>query len=118
MSKLAIQQMIKNGDLELVWSDVLDLENNDNPYEERQTKIAKWKNLASVNVEINDAITAKTEAYMKIGLKQMDAAHIASAVWGGSEYFITVDKKIFNKPIAGIIVVSPVSFLWRLQNAD
>lgn len=31
-AKLAIQQMIKNNELELVWSDVLTYENNRNPF--------------------------------------------------------------------------------------
>jgi hypothetical protein len=42
-AKLVIQQMIKNNELELIWSDVLDFENNDNPFEERRIKIAEWK---------------------------------------------------------------------------
>ncbi|MCL1929353.1 MAG: hypothetical protein FWG07_11265 [Treponema sp.] len=37
-AKLVIQQMIKDNKLELIWSDVLDYENNDNPFEERRIK--------------------------------------------------------------------------------
>jgi len=42
-AKLVVQQMIKDAELELLWSDVLDYENNDNPFEERRFKIAEWK---------------------------------------------------------------------------
>ena len=46
-AKLVIQQMIKDGKITLIWSDVLDYENKDNPFEERRIKIAEWKTLAS-----------------------------------------------------------------------
>jgi hypothetical protein len=38
--------MIKNGDMELVWSEVLEYENNDNPFDIRREKIAEWEDLA------------------------------------------------------------------------
>ena len=55
-SKLVIQGLIKNGHLELAWSEVLDFENNDNPFEERKIKISEWKYLSVENIEMNDFI--------------------------------------------------------------
>jgi hypothetical protein len=45
-AKLYIQQMIRDGQLELVWSDVLAYENTHNPFDERRLKIAEWEALA------------------------------------------------------------------------
>ena len=53
---------------------------------------------------------------MKTGLKPKDAAHIACAVYGGGDCFITVDKKILSKLIDGITVIDPVEFLRGLKN--
>jgi predicted nucleic acid-binding protein len=53
---------------------------------------------------------------MEAGLRQKDSAHIACAVYGGGDYFITVDRKILNKQIGDITVIYPVDFLRRLQN--
>ena len=117
-AKLAIQQMIRVGQLELLWSNVLDYENNDNPFEERRFQISEWKILAIQNIVMNNTIIEMAGAYMKIGLRQKDATHLACAVYGGSDYFITVDKKILNKSIGGIVIVDPVAFLRRLHNAD
>ena len=117
-AKLVVQQMIRDHELTLVWSDVLDYENNDNPFEERSFKIAEWKELASHKVEINDEIIHKARAYMEKGLRQKDAAHIACAVHANVDYFITVDKKILNKLIRDITVIDPVDFLRRIQNGD
>jgi predicted nucleic acid-binding protein len=115
-AKLAIQQMIKDNKLELIWSDVLDYENNDNPFEERRVKIAEWKEFAADKVAMHDEIIKKARKYMETGLRQKDAAHIASALYGKSDCFITVDKKILNKSIEDIIIIDPVDFLRRLQN--
>jgi len=115
-AKLIIQQMIKDNEITLIWSDVLDYENNDNPFEERREKISEWETLASGKVMMSDAVIEMAREYMNIGLRQKDAAHIACAVYGKSDYFITVDRKILNKPVRNIIVIDPIDFLRRLQN--
>ena len=117
-AKLFIQQMIKDNKLVLIWSDVLDYENKDNPFEERRVKIAEWKAFASGNVEMNNEIFEKAKTYMEKGFKQKDAAHIACAVYAKGDYFITVDKKILNKHINDIIIIDPVEFLRRIKNDD
>jgi hypothetical protein len=69
-SKLAIQGMIKNKRLELVWSEVLDFENNENPFEERKFKILEWKLLAVENVEMNDLILETARKLLSLGLRR------------------------------------------------
>jgi len=115
-AKLAIQQKIKDNELSLIWSDVLDYENNDNPFMERREQIAEWNYFACEKVELNTEIIEKAREYMKIGLRQKDAAHIACAIQGSGEYFITVDKKIINKGIKEITVIDPIEFIRRMQN--
>jgi len=112
-AKLAIQKMIREGKLELLWSDMLDLENNDTPFLDRRMQIAEWKVCASETIVANNTVKEMAREYMKIGLRQKDATHVASAVYGGSEYFITVDKKILNKAIGEIMIVDPLAFLRR-----
>jgi predicted nucleic acid-binding protein len=94
----------------------LDYENNDNPFDVRREKIAERTGLASVKAEMNDEIIKEAGRFMEMGLRQKDAAHVASALYGKSDCFITVDRKILNKPIEDIIVIDPVDFLRRLQN--
>jgi len=67
---------------------------------------------------MDNEVFEKAKAYMQNGLKQKDASHIACAVYGEADYFITVDKKILNKHIRDIFVIDPVNFLRRLQNDD
>jgi predicted nucleic acid-binding protein len=115
-AKLRIQELVKNGALELVWSFVLDYENNANPFEEVKSKIAEWNNLASVDCDYLDMIEQKAAALMKLGFRQMDASHIACAVFAGADCFITTDKKILNKHITDIKVVNPIDFIREYPN--
>jgi len=115
-AKLVIQQMIKDNKIDLIWSDVVDYENNDNPFEERRIKIQEWEDLAFFKIQMDDEITEKAREYMKTGLRQKDASHIACSVHGSCDYFITVDKKILNKQIIDITIIDPIGFLRRLQN--
>jgi len=113
-AKLVIQQMVKDNQLLLIWSDVLDYENSDNPFAERREKIAEWELLASQKVEMDNKVFEKAAEFMKYGLKPKDAAHIACAVSANADYFITVDKKILNRHIEGITLIDPIEFLRRL----
>jgi predicted nucleic acid-binding protein len=115
-AKLRIQELIKNGELELVWSFILDYENNANPFEEVKSKIAEWKQLASVDCDYSDMIEQKAAALMKLGLRQMDASHIACAVLAGADCFITTDRKILNKHITDIKTVNPMDFIREYSN--
>jgi predicted nucleic acid-binding protein len=115
-AKLIIQQMIKDNEITLIWSDVIGYENNDNPFDERREKIGEWEMHAAGKVMMSDAVIEKAREYMIVGLRQKDAAHIACAVFGKSDYFITVDRKIINKPVKDITVIDPIDFLRRLQN--
>jgi len=113
-SKLAIQGMIKNKRLELVWSEILDFENSENPFEERKVKILEWKFLAVENVEMNDLILEKARELLGFGLRQKDASHIACAIFGKADYFVTTDKKILNKKIRDIELVNPIDLVRKL----
>ena len=48
---LCIQEHIRSGTLELVWSYMLDFENAANPFEERRTTISGWRQYATQDVE-------------------------------------------------------------------
>jgi predicted nucleic acid-binding protein len=112
-AKLYVQDLIRAGKIELVWSFILDYENGKNPFEEVRNRIAGWKELACADCERTVDIDIGAEKYMKIGLKQKDAAHMACAIHLKAEYFLTTDKKILNKNISDIIVVNPIDFIRR-----
>jgi len=114
-SKLSIQGMIKNKRLELVWSEILDFENNANPFEERKIKVLEWKFLAVENIEMNDSILEKARELLGFGFRQKDASHIACAIFGKVDYFVTTDKKILNKKVQDIELINPIDLIRRFH---
>jgi len=112
-AKLYIQQMVIDKKIELIWSFILDYENNDNPYIERKERISVWSNLATIDINSSPDIISKAKEIMQLGIKSKDALHISCAIAGNAECFITTDKRILNKTIAGIIIINPIDFIRR-----
>ena len=110
-AKLDIQERVKQNELSLCWSFVLDYENRANPFKEVRNRINEWKKLATADCDLNDEITSKASELMKLGLKQMDASHVACAIYLKADYFLTTDKKIINKTISEVTVINPIDFI-------
>ena len=77
-----------------------------------------WKRLAISDCELSDEVARKAKELLSIGLRQMDASHVACAIYIGADYFLTTDKKILNKPITEIAVMNPIDFIRNDFNAD
>jgi len=112
-AKLHIQQLIYSGSLELCWSFVLDYENAANPFEEVRSQIQQWQKRAVVDCVLSAGILEKASQLMALGLRQMDAAHVACAICMRAECFLTTDKKLLSKAIPEISVLNPIDFVRR-----
>jgi len=110
-AKLFIQEQIKDNKIDLVWSSMNSYENNDNPSPEKQERIMVWKNIAVEYCKFNESILKKAEELQSQNIRAKDALHIAAAIYSKCGYFITTDRKILNKKINGIEVLSPVTFV-------
>ena len=112
-AKLDIQEKIKSGRLSLGWSYILDFENNANPFMERRTEIQRWKEIADSFVTETDEILLKMNELTAIGVKPLDALHIACAVSLQCHYFLTVDKGILKKTTEypEIKIINPINFI-------
>jgi len=111
-AKMVLQDMIQNQEIELVWSFILEYENDKNPFNERRINIAKWRKLASIVVVQSASLDKLAEQLKTLGLKTKDALHIAAAITANCEYFITTDKGIIKKArlIENISIINPVEF--------
>lgn len=116
-AKLYIQNEIFKNVIELVWSYILDYENEQNPFVERKEAIREWKNLAVIDIEENEIILRKAKELIKIGLKSKDALHIACAIEGKAEYFLTTDDKILRKGkyVKEIKIIDLLEFIKMLE---
>ena len=112
-AKLYIQQQILAGHYFLVWSYILQFENEQNPHIAHKHEIAKWKKLAKSLITASDDIIARALGYRALGLGVKDALHCACAVEAHADFFITTDKQLINKAhaIAELKVINPLTFV-------
>ncbi|HEY4759965.1 MAG TPA: PIN domain-containing protein [Thermoguttaceae bacterium] len=112
-AKLEIQKRIKDRELDLVWSYMLDHENQANPFEERRDVIARWKTAATMDVEETAVILRQAREIADRGIRAKDALHIACAMAAGCEFFMTTDDSVVKKMLgfSGIAVIDPTRFI-------
>ncbi len=112
-AKLRMQEEIRSGRLELVWSYMLDYENSKNPFWEKRTEIARWRQY-SVEYIAQDGEVLKV-AHLLRGktFKSLDALHVACAARARADYFVTTDDGVLNK--AGhaerLAITDPIGFI-------
>lgn len=112
-AKLYIQQLIREGKLQLIWSYMLDFENDLNPFEERRNAIQKWRKLAVDDISETPELMQYAKFFLNLGIAQKDALHVACALMANADYFLSTDDKFLKKlkkqdKINGI---NPVEFI-------
>ena len=119
-AKLRVQDMMRSGELEYVWSDMLSMEVSDNPVPWHREKIMDWIRDAYVNVEITDEVVSDVEELMQMGLKNADALHLACASAADCDVFFTVDRGILSKVREFRVtrVMNPVEFILEAEHDD
>lgn len=116
-AKLQIQDNVRNNNIALVWSTMMDFENSANMDEIIREEINTWRELSDIVIHQSETIVQKAKLFQSIGLRNKDALHIASAIAGNARYFITTDKGILKKRdlIGDISVLNPVDFIIMME---
>jgi len=112
-AKLKIQEEIQEGHIELVWSYILDYENNRNPFQERKDRIGGWRKYAIVDIQESDDLVEMAIALNKKGFPKMDSLHLSCAIISKCEYFLTTDDKILklSTSVSEIRIDDPIGFI-------
>ncbi|MCL2086770.1 MAG: hypothetical protein FWH05_04150 [Oscillospiraceae bacterium] len=116
-AKLYIQAGVRANKYSLVWSFMLDFENDNSPYEDRRNAVALWQDIADEFCPSSDEVLALGIDIMKFGIKENDSLQIACAIKSGCDYFITTDKKLFNKPITAVKIINPIDFIRETEDS-
>ena len=114
-AKLHIQRMVFDREIDLVWSYVLKFENSRNPFEAKRRSVAEWELLSSSFVTMSDEIVENAEKITITGVKNTDALHVACAIAGNCQYFITVDKRLLSYRDNRIIICNPIEFFNQIE---
>ena len=112
LAKLAIQQKMREGELEYVWSTVLDFEIGKSKFVDRVMQILPWANGAVTRVFVDDAIRQRAKCFESVGVKPADALHVACAESADCDWFFTTDNGLIKKAKAytSMRVANPVEF--------
>lgn len=116
-AKTRIQEYILTNAIELIWSYMLEHENDINPFKERRKSIEKWRQLAKIDIEENNAIIQNANEFINIGLRSKDAIHIACAIYSHCDFFLTTDDKILSKShlVKEITISDPIEFIKEFE---
>ena len=112
LAKLSIQQKMRDGELEYVWSTVLDFEIGKSRFIDRTMQILPWASGAVMKVLVNDFIRTRAKDFETAGVKPVDALHVACAESAGCDWFFTTDNGLIKKAKAhtSMRVANPVEF--------
>jgi len=88
---------IQEGSVDLVWSSVVDYENANSPNQDQREWVLSWRDRSIIEVDATKKIHQESKSLIECGLRSKDALHLASAIAGNSEYFVTTDDGILKK---------------------
>jgi len=114
-AKLHIQSLVFEKKIDLVWSFILTFENSRNLFSAKKTAISQWESISSFFIEKSEEIRVIAKEIMITGIKAADAAHVASAIVGNCDYFITVDKRLLKYEDRRIIICNPIEFINNIE---
>ena len=118
-AKLFIQEKIRNGEYDLVTSEMLTFEVNNCPVEIRRNVIMDFMEENSA-VHVGPANTSRIQEMAKeimtMGVKYKDACHVASAILAQCDYFISTDKHLLKYRTDKIKLVNPVEFVSEMED--
>jgi len=111
-AKMEIQTKVKNGEIALVWSFMLDYENNQNVDSEIKTKIFEWEKYAETYFIGTEKTAEIANKFFQKGIKSKDAVHLACAAESRCDYFITTDKGIIKRRdlINELKIINPLEY--------
>lgn len=111
-AKLVVQERIRSGELQLVWSYIMDFENDANPFEDRRNSISQWRHLATIDISESEEVVARAEALSRLGFKAKDSIHLSCAIEAQCKIFLSTDKGILNKAdlVPELAILNPVDY--------
>ncbi|MBO5559101.1 hypothetical protein [Ruminococcus sp.] len=120
-AKVYVQNMIRNGELELATSFILAYENSKNRVEEKRNAIASFMESYStiyVSGEFKERAETIANEIMSTGVKAADALHTACAIISGCEYMLTTDDRLLKYKSDKIKIVNPTEFIMIIGGTE
>lgn len=117
-AKLRVQEMIREGEIELVSSFMLWYELGQNPYLMRRRAIEHFlRDYTTLFVEADPEgrIRESAKKIMETGIKPKDAYHVARALHAGCESFLSTDRRLLKYRCDEMLLENPIDFVRRIE---
>lgn len=116
---LGLLALCDAGQLELVSSEALEYEIEQSPWPVRREHAKAVLAKARVVAAVNDSAEERAKFLIELGVKPLDALHVALAEAAGVEYFCTCDDQLLRrlKQIEGlkVKVLSPIALIEEVE---
>jgi len=117
---LGIIDRVERGEVELLGSEILQLETEENPNPVGRRFALDVLGLASRQVVVDDEIESAARAYETSGIQPYDALHLASAVEERADVFCTTDDALYRAgqtvETKGTDVLTPVELIEVIES--
>lgn len=117
-AKLAIQQEIREGKVDLVTSYILIAENSMNRFEMKRKDIKAFIDNYThtfISKESDNKVKELARNIMNTGVKIMDACHVSCAILAECDYFITTDKRLLKYQSEYIKIYNPINYIIEME---
>jgi len=119
-AKLFAQSLVKDKVIKLCYSYMSIAEILDSSIEYNKTSILGFINEVGGDYVGYDesAVVPLAKDAISTGVKEKDANHVACAIIGGCDYFLTTDKRLLKYAPKEIAIVNPIEFIkiWEETN--
>lgn len=115
---LGIVSACEAGDIELVSSEALLFEVHRNPNLTRRDYVLEVLSKADEFIEVDERVEKRAKEFNTIGIKPLDALHLALAEKARVDYFCTCDDRFMKKAKSITVktkVVSPLELIKELE---
>ena len=94
---VALLAAVEGGIVEWIGSEYLEFEVEQDPDDERVRRVRGLLVGARMRVPASDAVADRARALERLGLRGLDALHVASAEAGGADLLITTDDRMIRR---------------------
>jgi predicted nucleic acid-binding protein len=108
-----LQRIVDEQD-RLAWSVVLTYENSNHPLKDRRDEIARWAEFAMTVIRISPTMILRSQELVRLGVRALDAAHIAAAEEAGCDRFLTCDDRLLRTSRncdVRVAMLNPIEYL-------
>ncbi len=112
-SIITILQYVRDHSVDLVWSSAVDYENDRSRISERREAVSQWRFYSTSEVSASEMVEEYAGELLELGFDKLDSIHIASAMVGFADYFVTTDDRILKRKgkINKISIVNPTELV-------